>query len=1090
MDDEYIWAYDSELIKLFKIGKSDLGVSGSVSLSESCSSRIIGDDSYVYLASTESGKIFRITKSDLSISTFTYDNRGRGYSLYYDGDKILAPDYDNASIWVFTPSSLSLIDEYPVHGGQYPGSPALIDVIGSYYFIPIISGHSLIKTPKPFTTTNTWINISDITKHHPDTIIKYSDTAPSEVYEGMLWYDTANGYLMRREGTSWVLVGTRNKVTYSSTSAPPSSYSGTPGDIWIFTSTDPAQHFVWDGSEWKKTSFSDFSEMLGQVEGSQIADNSIDTAHIIDGAIVTDKLAAGAVTATKIAANSITSNHIQAGAVLANHIAADNIYSTHISSNSIATEHLQANAITSEKIEDGAITTIKIQDGAITVTKIQDGAVTETKITDSAITSSKIAADAILSTHISSNAIESQHIQADAILSSHISSNSITSSHIQSDAILSNHISANSILSSHISSNSITSAHIQADAITADKLATGSVTADAVSSNTIITDSANIANAIIDTAHIKDGAISNAKIGDYISSSDFQSGVKGWKIDKTGIAEFHNVFIRGELHATVFKKDEISATNGTLIVAPASILASGMSTSDTDMYVRDNVFSAGDYVMLKTSSTKQEKMLIDSYVGSVTIDDKTAYKYTVSRAQDGTTAQEWNKGDAVVKVHNRIVITSDLNYAPYIDVITSTGLSSSDETKVRVGNLEGITDSDFGALSGYGLYGENVYLKGKILIASGSSGITNLDDAGALASKDTVNLDTDVEDGSTYKRTTADEKTGANRAFQSIDSDLYWKNVIAGAKIVSGTPISGLNITADYMGYYNGSNWTVYIEKTGKYVFSGNSNHYIAWDGNTLAIKGNLHILSDGTIDGIPASNISGWAYSGDSTYINGGQIYTGTITANQIAAGAIINEKIQDGAVTSVKIQDGSITVSKIQDGAVTETKISDNAITTSKIAANAITSDKISANSILSSHISSNSITSSHIQTDAIISSHISSNSITSSHIQSDAITSTHISSNSITSSHIAANAVQAGHISSNSIYSTHISSNSITADKLIIKNITNTITNPQFEGGSSQDWDGSGFSVVELTDAPTKYVAKLAGTNAKAWITYIFQ
>ena len=35
-------------------------------------------------------------------------------------------------------------------------------------------------------------------------------------------------------------------------------------------------------------------------------------------------------------------------------------------------------------------------------------------------------------------------------------------------------------------------------------------------------------------------------------------------------------------------------------------------------------------------------------------------------------------------------------------------------TKVRLGNLAGITDGDYGTLSGFGLYSDNVFLKGKL----------------------------------------------------------------------------------------------------------------------------------------------------------------------------------------------------------------------------------------------------------------------------------------------------------------------------------------------------------------------------------------
>ena len=50
-------------------------------------------------------------------------------------------------------------------------------------------------------------------------------------------------------------------------------------------------------------------------------------------------------------------------------------------------------------------------------------------------------------------------------------------------------------------------------------------------------------------------------------------------------------------------------------------------------------------------------------------------------------------------------------------------------------------------------------------------------------------------------------------------------------------------------------------------------------------------------------SAISAWCYNNNTTYINGGKIYTGTITATQIAAGTITADKIAAGTITADKI-------------------------------------------------------------------------------------------------------------------------------------------------------------------------------------------
>lgn len=60
-------------------------------------------------------------------------------------------------------------------------------------------------------------------------------------------------------------------------------------------------------------------------------------------------------------------------------------------------------------------------------------------------------------------------------------------------------------------------------------------------------------------------------------------------------------------------------------------------------------------------------------------------------------------------------------------------------------------------------------------------------------------------------------------------------------------------------------------------------------------------------------SNIGSWCASQDKTFINGGKIYTGSVTAAQIAAGTITATQIASNAITAVKIASKTITADKI---------------------------------------------------------------------------------------------------------------------------------------------------------------------------------
>jgi hypothetical protein len=63
----------------------------------------------------------------------------------------------------------------------------------------------------------------------------------------------------------------------------------------------------------------------------------------------------------------------------------------------------------------------------------------------------------------------------------------------------------------------------------------------------------------------------------FIGTSDFVSGLSGWRIDTTQ-AEFENIVARGQLRASVYVVDEVHAVGGELIVRSASVLHSPATT--------------------------------------------------------------------------------------------------------------------------------------------------------------------------------------------------------------------------------------------------------------------------------------------------------------------------------------------------------------------------------------------------------------------------------------------------------------------------------------------------------------------------------
>lgn len=103
------------------------------------------------------------------------------------------------------------------------------------------------------------------------------------------------------------------------------------------------------------------------------------------------------------------------------------------------------------------------------------------------------------------------------------------------------------------------------------------------------------------------------------------------------------------------------------------------------------------------------------------------------------------------------------------------------------------------------------------------------------------------------------------------------------------------------------STWNIYCRKSEiwgytriiKYIDSPNVT--LTWG------SGNADLPASST-RATQLAGSSAWCYNNNSTYINGGNIYTGTVTANAIAANAITSDKIMANAITADKITTNNI--------------------------------------------------------------------------------------------------------------------------------------------------------------------------------------
>lgn len=336
----------------------------------------------------------------------------------------------------------------------------------------------------------------------------------------------------------------------------------------------------------------------------------------------------------------------------------------------------------------------------------------------------------------------------------------------------------------------------------------------------------------------------------FFGSKSFVSGWagSGWKLDYglTNAArsnlELDDLTIRGRLSVYELLIRQIRATNGAVFVSASAKVASVAGTTVT---FQDASYTGGTYMCPFAAG---DLLIVQKFRPDGTTAIKLA-KATVSSVSGASAVVSWDvstfsAGDEVVRVgntsnaarQNSIYMTSDDNNSPFIDMITGvnswSAWASAAKTKLRIGNLTGITDAAFGgALSGEGLYAQNVYLKGVIRISNPTTFVNG----------DSLSLD-HIKNGSTYVRTNTAEKTGAARAYNALDNLNRLKTAVIPATSITPSG-AGLYMDANYLGYYDGSGWKTYMDNSGNFYLGGTGGA-LGWVAATNALT-----IANGTVN-------------------------------------------------------------------------------------------------------------------------------------------------------------------------------------------------------------------------------------------------
>ncbi|MCB9161616.1 MAG: hypothetical protein H6644_17540 [Caldilineaceae bacterium] len=227
-----------------------------------------------------------------------------------------------------------------------------------------------------------------------------------------------------------------------------------------------------------------------------------------------------------------------------------------------------------------------------------------------------------------------------------------------------------------------------------------------------------------------------------VQSQSFASGFggNGYRLDY-GVAtsgrstlEVDNVSIRGRLTVRELLIRKIRTTNGDIFVSSGGTVQSVTEVGGGywDLVFKEDAGLLEDDLIAAQAWTGAGVYRIEATVTAVTDsthirilvnsgddpDDALAAANSLDFARHGSTSDTDRQG--------LIYLTSDDTGGPFIRVVD--GIDSWADwgtaavLKVQLGQLDGITDATLGDLSGYGLYGQNVYLTG-ILAAGGGDAV-------------------------------------------------------------------------------------------------------------------------------------------------------------------------------------------------------------------------------------------------------------------------------------------------------------------------------------------------------------------------------
>ena len=290
-----------------------------------------------------------------------------------------------------------------------------------------------------------------------------------------------------------------------------------------------------------------------------------------------------------------------------------------------------------------------------------------------------------------------------------------------------------------------------------------------------------------------------------IVSQSFYNGL-GWKISNTE-SIFNDVTVRGSIRASVLEYGETQAIGGALLVRPSSrIIKAEKSGSNTKLTLEQTEgFNIGDYcrIDIQTANSIEHKFFVISNILDkiITVSGDATGSYGKPIVSFGQTNEDKNKNDNVGICINGSLDNS-FSTPQSISVFDFNPTTQIITPRVVLGKLPN-EESIYGYAAGtYGLYAENVLLKGSLVTQTDTS------ESITYSGISTLHSGADAPTSHRYSNWFGENNTGeillwagaTGTSKEEVENSKFFVdrkgNLFAGSGYFKGTIITDATITA------------------------------------------------------------------------------------------------------------------------------------------------------------------------------------------------------------------------------------------------------------------------------------------------------